>query len=109
MSGSRESAEEGGLDIESDMLLGTQAVLYRSFVTVCDVWTGQVMDAGQKHHQLLHHCFFVPERDCIREECMICINLISHVNLMCLSVMYGRNPSVISRRKEAEHSIFKET
>lgn len=84
--------------------LRTQAVLYCSFAMVCDVWTGQAMVAGQKDHQLLHHCF-VPEQDCVREGCMIFINLISHVNLTRLSVMYGRNQSVISRGRETELSI----
>lgn len=45
---------------------------------------------------------FLPEQDCIREEYMIFINLISHVNLTCLSLLYGRTHSVISRGREIE-------
>lgn len=51
-----ESAEEGGLDIKSEMLWEHMQLLYCTFATVCDVWTGQAMDSGQKYHQLLHHC-----------------------------------------------------
>ena len=51
---------------------------------------------------------FEPEQDCIREECMIFINLISHVNLTCLSQMYVRKISGIPRGREAELYIFKE-
>lgn len=100
LSGSWESAEEGGLDIESDMLWEHKQY--------CTVHSPQSVMSGRDRPWMQcksiinsYITAFVPEWDCIREECMIFINLVSHVNLTCLP-MYGKNYSVISRGVETE-------
>lgn len=88
--------------------LRTQAVPFCSFATVCDVWTLMGHGCMAEVSSTLTSLIFEPKQDCIREECMIFINLISHVNLTCLSQMYVRKISGISRGREAEFYIFKE-
>ena len=88
--------------------LRTQAAPFCSFATVCDVWTLMGHGCMAEVSSTLTSLIFEPEQDCIREECMIFINLISHVNLTCLSQMYVRKISGIPRGREAELYIFKE-